>query len=115
MRLTESDLRESGVYVKDDGRMVRIIDAITGDQVHYHSFWITGEYDGSSSCGMTTFMQWIGKQGREATETEISQLQIENANQAEYARFDRAVRLYLSQATDEQLRAEVHRRGWKLA
>lgn len=117
MRFTESDIHEGEAYVKDDGRMVRLVDTISSDErVLYRSFWLNdGQYDGTSTCSLLTLVKWIGISGRKATPDEVGRLKIESAENAEVRTRNTNVKFWLSEATQEELQAELERRKWKLA
>jgi hypothetical protein len=110
--VTIDRVRVGGFFVNEDKGLVREITAETSDDnVHWRSYFLadgcaTGD---SLMCTKHRIVQWAD---REATAEEAAKMQRRDAQAAEDARAMWLVNIGLVNASDEQLLAEIRRRGY---
>ena len=110
--MTIDRVRMGGFFVNEEKGLVREITAETSDgNVHWRSYLLAdGRATGDSlMCSKSRIVQWAD---REATAEEVARMQRRDAQAAEDARAMWLVNLGLVNASDEQLVAELRRRGY---
>jgi hypothetical protein len=107
-------VRVGGFYVNESKYMVReLTHEDEAGNVHWRSYYLpTGEPTGDSlMCSPGRILQWAD---REASPEEVSRMQQLDAGLKERARVIEWAELVLKNLPDEQLLAEVRRRGHRV-
>jgi hypothetical protein len=106
-----NDIKVGGFYVSDKKGFVREVVEVTesGDVLWRDFLLSSGEpIGGPNMCSKYTLSQWAN---REATSEEIARFQRKKADLKENVRTAEIAEMVLANVPDEQLLAEVRRRG----
>jgi len=107
-------VRIGSFWVNQKKHLVREITAQTWDgNVQWRSYWLDdGRPTGDSlKCSIAQIIHWSD---REATAEESARMQRQSGRAMEDARAQRLIDIALSNASDEQLLAEIRLRGYRV-